>query len=149
MIVRHIIGVLLGLICVGGCGSPTTPSSSNRDLSGMWSGVVIESPGNRQGTLTMTFEQSGQGFTGAFTIRFAEDSFNRAGSFHGVNGQRPFAVTSSADAADCPVGRVLGGSVMNMTWEQTGDTLLGTYDGYACFGNVAGRFEVTRQRPGT
>lgn len=139
-----IFGVLMVAIA---CGSnspiapgPTEPSS----LNGAWTGRVEESPGERSGTMRLTFDQTGDGFTGSFSLQFADPSFNRAGSMHGVAQQPPFAVALSSDAADCPVGRVLGGSVLNMTWMRTGDTLLGTYEGFACFGSVNGRFELTR-----
>jgi hypothetical protein len=124
--------------------SPTEPGGTT-SLSGTWSGDVREQPGDRAGTLSVTIQQTGGAVAGSFLVRFADAAFDRAGTLSGTLQPAPSAVALSPDAADCQAGRLLGGSVMNMTWTRSGDTLMGTYDGFACFGTLAGRFELTRR----
>lgn len=124
---------------------PVAPDRAAISLSGTWAGQVREQPGERAGTLSVTIEQTGAAIAGSFVVRFADPAFDRAGTISGLLGPATSAVALSPDAADCQTGRVLGGSVMNMTWTRTGDTLLGTYEGFACFGQVAGSFELERR----
>lgn len=143
--VWRMVGIVVSVLMVACSGSgPTGPGSAG--LGGTWTGTVTEAPGGGAGTLRLTVQQTGGGFTGIFSVQFVEASFNRAGTMQGLVGATTTAVAISSDAADCPVGRTLGGSVLNMTWTQRGDSLQGTYEGFACFGNVAGTFEVARQR---
>jgi hypothetical protein len=124
--------------------SPIEPEGMT-SLSGTWSGDVREQPGDRAGTLSLTIQQTGGAIAGSFAIRFADAAFDRAGTLSGTLQPAPSGVALSPDAADCQAGQLLGGSVMNMTWTRSGDTLMGTYDGFACFGTLAGRFELTRR----
>lgn len=142
----RIVGMAAALFAAVACGTsgPTGPDTAAP--GGSWSGTVTESPGGGAGTLRLMVQQTGGGFTGTFSVQFPDVSFNRSGTMQGLVRAPTTAVAISPDAADCPAARVLGGSVLNMTWTQTGDTLKGTYEGFACFGNVAGTFEVTRQR---
>lgn len=142
-------GVVAGMLCAIACGgtrTPVQPDDPVATLAGTWVGPVNESPGGGDGRLRLTIAQVDAGLWGTFALEFPDASFNRAGTTNGIDASPPFLNGRSPDSADCPEGRVLGGSFITLTWTRTGDTLSGTYDGYACFGLVAGRFTVTLDR---
>lgn len=140
-------GLVAALLCTFACGgsrTPLQPDEPIQALTGTWAGLVTESPGERDGTLRLMLWQVDAGLWGTFALEFPDASFNRAGRVDGLDLATPFltGVTNPEPGCDTP----LSSTLITLTWVRTGDTLSGTYNGYACFGLVSGSFTLALQR---
>lgn len=140
---------LVAVFWVSGCGrSPDNPAGPGPNtLTGVWVGDVVESHGGG-GRLRLTIEQIQFALTGTFSLEFADASFNRSGMVTGAVATSTFPQRmqlTSRDAFDCAPGTIRD-SFLLLSWTQVGETLSGTYSGFACIGTLTGSFEVVRQR---
>lgn len=144
-----VAGAFAAVFWVSGCGkgadNPAGPAPIT--LTGVWVGDVVESHGGR-GQLQLTIDQIQFALIGTFSLEFADASFSRSGTVTGAVATSTFPQRmqlTSRDAFDCAPGASRD-SFLLLSWTQTGDTLSGTYSGFACVGTLTGSFEVVRQR---
>jgi len=89
------------------------------------------------GTLTVTFLQSGKTLSGTWATTFTDPSYNDSGSLSGaVDGAQVAATLTPSDPTSCPY---------NVAGTFSGAAINGTFAAFDCTVSASGSFEVEKQ----
>lgn len=126
---RALRALLAGLVLLPGCGGESD------DLTGTWTGAVVDSRGGQGGT-TFRLSQAGSDLGGTWEFTFTSTSpFNGTGPLAGT-------VQGTSVSATLDAGSPCAFSV---TATRTGDNLRGAYTSAGCTPARTGTLDLTRR----
>jgi hypothetical protein len=136
--------VALALAALAACRQDSPVNPTVDDLAGDWAGTITDSVAGA-GTIRLTIGQRGPGLSGTWASTFADEAFNRSGSFSGTMVGSPFVLFLRPSLPIvCSPDVTLTGTLA-MTTRVDGDRITGTYTIFNCSGVITGSVEAGRQ----